>query len=87
MEEGRRVAVEETGPRQRRKFIPVRGRGRRSSAWSGRRTRRRPWCGVFIRAPWAERVGENAEALAAERTGKTVAVRQGPALATAFHPS
>jgi 5'-phosphate synthase pdxT subunit len=46
-----------------------------------------PYRGVFIRAPWAERVGEHAEALAAEpRTGKIVAVRQGPALATAFHP-
>jgi hypothetical protein len=46
-----------------------------------------PYRGVFIRAPWAERVGEEAEALAAEpRTGKFVAVRQGPALATAFHP-
>jgi 5'-phosphate synthase pdxT subunit len=46
-----------------------------------------PYRGVFIRAPWAERVGEDAEALATEpRTGKIVAVRQGPALATAFHP-
>jgi len=46
-----------------------------------------PYRGVFIRAPWAERVGEDAEALAAEpRTGKIVAVRQGSALATAFHP-
>src|SRR5215472_9496085 len=46
-----------------------------------------PYRGVFIRAPWAERVGEGVEVLAAEpRTGKTVAVRQGPALATAFHP-
>ena len=46
-----------------------------------------PYRGVFIRAPWAEQVGEDAEALAAEpRTGKIVAVRQGPALATAFHP-
>jgi 5'-phosphate synthase pdxT subunit len=46
-----------------------------------------PYRGVFIRAPWADRVGEGAEALAAEpRTGKIVAVRQGPALATAFHP-
>ena len=43
--------------------------------------------GVFIRAPWAEWVGEDAEVLAVEpRTGKVVAVRQGPALATAFHP-
>jgi pyridoxal 5'-phosphate synthase pdxT subunit len=46
-----------------------------------------PFRGVFIRAPWAEQVGQNAETLAAEqRTGKIVAVRQGPALATAFHP-
>jgi 5'-phosphate synthase pdxT subunit len=46
-----------------------------------------PYRGVFIRAPSAERVGEDAEVLAAEpRTGKIVAVRQGPALATAFHP-
>ena len=31
--------------------------------------------------------GANAEALTVEpRTGKIVAVRQGPALATAFHP-
>jgi 5'-phosphate synthase pdxT subunit len=46
-----------------------------------------PFRGVFIRAPLAERVGEDAEVLAVEpRTGKIVAVRQGPALATAFHP-
>ncbi|HEY6790247.1 MAG TPA: pyridoxal 5'-phosphate synthase glutaminase subunit PdxT [Trebonia sp.] len=46
-----------------------------------------PYRGVFIRAPWAERVGEDAEVLAVEpRTGKVVAVRQGSALATAFHP-
>jgi len=46
-----------------------------------------PYRGVFIRAPSAERVGEDAEALATEpRTGKIVAVRQGPALVTAFHP-
>ena len=46
-----------------------------------------PFRGVFIRAPWAERMGRDAEALAAEpRTGQVVAVRQGPALATAFHP-
>lgn len=47
-----------------------------------------PYRGVFIRAPRAERVSEDAEVLAAEpRTGKVVAARQGPALATAFHPS
>jgi 5'-phosphate synthase pdxT subunit len=46
-----------------------------------------PYHGVFIRAPCAEQVGKKAEALATEpRTGKIVAVRQGPALATAFHP-
>ena len=46
-----------------------------------------PFRGVFIRAPWAERVGGDAEILAVEqRTGQVVAVRQGPALATAFHP-
>jgi 5'-phosphate synthase pdxT subunit len=42
---------------------------------------------VFIRAPWAERTGPAAKALATEpRSGKIVAVRQGSALATAFHP-
>jgi len=42
---------------------------------------------VFIRAPWVEDTGPAVEVLATEpRTGKVVAVRQGPALATAFHP-
>ena len=42
---------------------------------------------MFIRAPWVEEVGPGVEVLATEpRTGKIVAVRQGPALATAFHP-
>ena len=42
---------------------------------------------VFIRAPWVEEVGRDAEILGTEpRTGRIVAVRQGPALATAFHP-
>jgi len=42
---------------------------------------------VFIRAPWVEEAGRDVEVLATEpRTGKIVAVRQGPALATAFHP-
>jgi 5'-phosphate synthase pdxT subunit len=42
---------------------------------------------VFIRAPWVEQAGPEVEILAAEpRTGRIVAVRQGPALATAFHP-
>jgi 5'-phosphate synthase pdxT subunit len=40
---------------------------------------------VFIRAPWVERVGPDVEVLA--RAGDhIVAVRQGPMLATAFHP-
>ena len=40
---------------------------------------------VFIRAPWVERVGAGVEVLA--RAGEhIVAVRQGPMLATAFHP-
>jgi 5'-phosphate synthase pdxT subunit len=42
---------------------------------------------VFIRAPWVEEAGPGVEILGAEpRTGRIVAVRQGPALATAFHP-
>ena len=42
---------------------------------------------VFIRAPWVEEAGPDVEILGAEpRTGRIVAVRQGPALATAFHP-
>ena len=42
---------------------------------------------VFIRAPWVEEVGPSVDILATEpRTGRIVAVRQGPALATAFHP-
>ncbi len=40
---------------------------------------------VFIRAPWVERVGPGVEVLA--RAGDhIVAVREGPMLATAFHP-
>ncbi|MGI9126091.1 MAG: pyridoxal 5'-phosphate synthase glutaminase subunit PdxT [Mycobacterium sp.] len=40
---------------------------------------------VFIRAPWVERVGPDVEVLA--RAGEhIVAVRQGSAMATAFHP-
>jgi pyridoxal 5'-phosphate synthase pdxT subunit len=42
---------------------------------------------VFIRAPWVEQTGEGVEVVGTEaRTGRIVAVRQGPALATAFHP-
>jgi 5'-phosphate synthase pdxT subunit len=41
--------------------------------------------GVFIRAPWVESVGARVEVLA-EYDGHIVAVRQGNALATSFHP-
>jgi 5'-phosphate synthase pdxT subunit len=46
-----------------------------------------PFHAVFIRAPWVEEAGPGVEILATEPgTGKIVAVRQGQALATAFHP-
>ncbi|MFE4057548.1 pyridoxal 5'-phosphate synthase glutaminase subunit PdxT [Streptomyces sp. NPDC059096] len=41
--------------------------------------------GVFIRAPWVESVGAEVQVLA-EYGGHVVAVRQGMALATSFHP-
>jgi 5'-phosphate synthase pdxT subunit len=42
---------------------------------------------VFIRAPWVEETGGGVEVLATEPvTGRIVAVRQGPVLATSFHP-
>ena len=41
--------------------------------------------GVFIRAPWVERVGPAVEVLASV-DDHPVAVRQGPLLATSFHP-
>ncbi len=41
--------------------------------------------GVFIRAPFAEKVWGEARVLA-EYQGKAVAVQQGPLLTTAFHP-
>ncbi len=45
---------------------------------------------VFIRAPWVEAVGPSVEVLArvgsGEAVGRIVAVRQGPLLATSFHP-
>jgi len=55
-----------------------------------------PVHGVFIRAPWVEECGDGVEPLAripqsdaagaAGAAGRIVAVRQGPLLATAFHP-
>ena len=45
---------------------------------------------VFIRAPWVEEMGEDVVPLATisdgAAAGKVVAVRQGPLLATSFHP-
>ena len=45
---------------------------------------------VFIRAPWVEAVGPEVEVLArvggGEAVGRIVAVRQGPLMATSFHP-
>jgi pyridoxal 5'-phosphate synthase pdxT subunit len=46
-----------------------------------------PLHAVFIRAPWVEDNGPDVAVLGTEaRTGRIVAVRQGPLLATAFHP-
>ena len=46
-----------------------------------------PLRAVFIRAPWVEQNGDDVAVLGTEqRTGRIVAVRQGPLLATAFHP-
>jgi 5'-phosphate synthase pdxT subunit len=49
---------------------------------------------IFIRAPWVEAVGEGVEVLAqvaddpalGPAAGRIVAVRQGPLMATSFHP-
>jgi len=45
---------------------------------------------VFIRAPWVEELGPDVEVLArveaGPAAGRIVAVRQGPLLATSFHP-
>lgn len=49
-----------------------------------------PFTAVFIRAPWVERVGPDAQVLARVETGpaagRIVAIRQGHLLATSFHP-
>src|SRR5207244_194732 len=46
-----------------------------------------PFRAVFIRAPWVEETGPEVEIIGAEpAAGRIVAVRQGPLLATAFHP-
>ncbi len=41
---------------------------------------------VFIRAPWVQEVGPKATTLATTSAGHVIAVRQGPLLATSFHP-
>ncbi len=45
----------------------------------------RPFRAVFIRAPWVEEVGRDVEVLATAGE-HVVAVRQGPLMATSFHP-
>ena len=46
-----------------------------------------PLRAVFIRAPWVEQTGPGVSILGTDQgTGRIVAVRQGPLLATAFHP-
>lgn len=49
-----------------------------------------PMRAVFIRAPWVEEVGPAVDVLArveeGPAAGRIVAVRQGPLLATSFHP-
>jgi pyridoxal 5'-phosphate synthase pdxT subunit len=46
-----------------------------------------PYRAVFIRAPWVEETGPGVEILATDPgTSRIVAVRQGRALATSFHP-
>ncbi|MFC6084820.1 pyridoxal 5'-phosphate synthase glutaminase subunit PdxT [Sphaerisporangium aureirubrum] len=48
---------------------------------------RGPLHAVFIRAPWVESVGAGVEVLGVAEPGdRIVAVRQGPLLATSFHP-
>jgi 5'-phosphate synthase pdxT subunit len=44
-----------------------------------------PFHAVFIRAPWVDRAGEGVTVLGQDN-GRIIAVRQGPLLATAFHP-
>jgi pyridoxal 5'-phosphate synthase pdxT subunit len=44
-----------------------------------------PLRAVFIRAPWVERHGPGVEVLASHG-GRPVAIREGPVLASAFHP-
>jgi 5'-phosphate synthase pdxT subunit len=45
-----------------------------------------PYRAVFIRGPVVEEAGEGVEVLCRLESGQIVAVRQGPLLATSFHP-
>ena len=56
-----------------------------SAAGAGDASEAAPFHAVFIRAPWVERAGAEVTVLG-EDNGRIVAVRQGPLLATAFHP-
>jgi pyridoxal 5'-phosphate synthase pdxT subunit len=47
---------------------------------------KKPFPGVFIRAPWIESVGKKVEVLAKLDNGTIVAARQGKLLVTSFHP-
>ena len=59
----------------------------RDIALTGLGDREDPLRAVFIRAPWVEQTGAGVAILGTDQgTGRIVAVRQGPLLATAFHP-
>ncbi|MDQ3483865.1 MAG: pyridoxal 5'-phosphate synthase glutaminase subunit PdxT [Actinomycetota bacterium] len=71
--------------------------GRQVDSFEGNLTMtgiRGPVHAIFIRAPWVESAGDGVEVLARvedgsddpEALGRIVAVRQGPLMATSFHP-
>jgi 5'-phosphate synthase pdxT subunit len=72
----------------------VRAAGRLVRVVAGLRGLAEPVHAVFIRAPWVEAVGDGVEVLArvpdgaaaGAAAGRIVAVRQGPLMATSFHP-
>jgi len=63
-------------------FLHLDGAGKEDGAASEEGA---PFHAVFIRAPWVEQAGEEVSVLG-EDNGRIIAVRQGPLLATAFHP-
>ena len=63
-------------------FLDLDGAGKADGA---AREEGAPFHAVFIRAPWVEQAGEEVTVLG-EDNGRIIAVRQGPLLATAFHP-